>query len=277
MITKETSIWEAPTAVLDFETTGLSVEAGDRVVEVAIVRAEGLDDPNPEYYTELVYPEMEVPPSAWAIHGIDDNMLVAAPAFGEVIDSIERLLSGAVFVAHNAPFDRAFLERESWRLGREAPVIPFTVDTLPMARRLFGLPQCGLGALAQRMAIPLNNPHRALADATATFGIYRSMLAEIDPHREMNIGDLNEHIESMRRNGDGRSQFSRMLHSAARSGDKVEIDYTRIAGPGSLTVRRQITVQSFRPPIVDAWCHLREQPRVFRLDRIQRVQMVEAH
>ena len=277
MINRETSIWNAPIAVLDFETTGLSVEAGDRVIEVAIVRAEGIHDPDPERYTELVYPEMQVPPRAWAIHGIDDNMLMGAPAFSEVVDNIERLLDGAVFVAHNAPFDQAFLEREFWRMDREAPDIPLTIDTLPMARRLFGLPQCGLGALAQRMEIPLNNPHRALADAEATLGIFRSMLAEIDPAQNMTIGNLIDHIESMKRDGDGRSQFRRMLHSAARSGDKVEIDYTRIAGPGSLTVRRQITVQSFRPPIVDAWCHLRDQPRVFRLDRIQRVQMVEAH
>ena len=274
-LSRDTPVWEAPTAVLDFETTGLSAEGGDRVVEVAIIRSQGLDDPNPEAFQELVYPEMGIPASAWAVHGINDDMLMDAPSFDEVLPSIERLITDAVFVAHNARFDQDFLERECWRLGREGPKIHHTIDTLPMARRHFGLPRCALGALAQRMAIPLDNPHRAMADAMATLGIYRSMLCDIDPQHKMTIGDVIDHIEQMGREGQARSRFSRLLHAAARTGGRVEIDYTRIAGPGSLTQRRQITVQSFRPPIVDAWCHLREQPRVFRLDRIQRVEVIE--
>jgi len=276
-LSPDTLVWDAPTAVLDLETTGLSAEAGERVVEVAIVRINRFDDPEPERFEQLVYPNMAMPTVARAVHGIDDKMVVDAPTFAEVLPTVERMIKGAVFVAHNASFDKGFIERECWRLGREGPEIPCIIDTLPMARQHFGLPQCGLGALASRMDIPLKNHHRAMADANATLGIYRAMVSEIDPDHTMTVGELKAHINGMGRGGPERSRFKRILQLAARTGDRLEIAYTRISGPGALTTRRQITVQSFRPPIVDAWCHLREQPRVFRLDRIQRVERVEAH
>jgi DNA polymerase III epsilon subunit family exonuclease len=273
-LSRDTLVWDAPTAILDFETTGLSAVAGDRVVEVAIIRTQGLDDPDPKHFQDLVYPDMAMPAVARNIHGIDDEMVMDAPLFSEVLPTIERMLNGAVFVAHNTRFDLDFLKRECWRMDREPPKVKYIIDTLPMARRHFGLPKCGLSALAKRMNIPLTNHHRAMADVKATLGIYREMLQAIDPEKQMTVGEMNDHIEDMGRDGTARSRFSKKLHAAARNGDRVEIDYTRIAGPGSLTTRRQITVQAFRPPNVDAWCHLRDQARVFRLDRIQRVEIV---
>jgi len=269
-------VWEAPTAILDFETTGLSSAAGDRVAEVAIIRTEGLDDPDPLRWSSLINPGIAMPTRAWQIHGIDDDMLRAAPPFARVADQILEMVNGAVFVAHNAGFDLGFLERECERVDLAPPHIEHSVDTLPMARQRFGFPQCGLGALATRMEIPLNNAHRAMADADATLGIYRAMLQEIDPGRAMTVERLIAHIDGMHRSGAERGQLKSRISQAAHTGNRIEIDYTHVAGPGALTTRRQITVKSFRPPLVDAWCHLRDEPRIFRLDRIQRVEAVIA-
>jgi DNA polymerase III epsilon subunit family exonuclease len=269
------SIWEAPTAILDFETTGLSSSSGDRVVEVAIVRLEGLDDPAPQRLSSLINPGIPMPSRSQQIHGIDDNMVRDAPFFAQVEDSIHRMLDGAVFVAHNTSFDLGFLKTECNRLGLEPPDIQQIVDTLPMARQCFGFPQCGLSALARRMTIPLTNHHRAMADVDATTGIYRAMLESIDPDKTMTVERLIAHIKGMHRSGEERRQLKSRLSKAAKSGTRIEIDYTHVAGPGALRTRRQITVQSFRPPIVDAWCHLRDEPRIFRLDRIQRAELVQ--
>jgi DNA polymerase-3 subunit epsilon len=270
------NVWEAPTAILDFETTGLSSSAGDRVVEVAILRLDGLDDTAPKRFNSLVNPGVRMPSRAWQIHGIDDEMLSDAPLFAHVEDQIHRMLSGAVFVAHNTGFDLGFLRRECNRLGLEPPVIEQVVDTLPMARQRFGFPLCGLGALASRMSIPLTNHHRAMSDVQATLGIYRTMLEAIDPERQMSVERLIEHVAGMRRDGEERRQLKLRLSKAASSGCRIEIDYTHVAGPGALTTRREITVQSFRPPIVDAWCHLRNEPRIFRIDRIQRAEPIQS-
>ena len=270
----DTGIWAAPTAILDFETTGLSSTSGDRVVEVAILRLEGLDDPEPKRFSALINPGIPMPRRALEVHGIDDEMLKDAPLFAHVEDQVHRLLKGAVFVAHNTGFDLGFLSQECARLGLEPPPIDKIVDTLPMARQRFGFPQCGLGALASRMSIPLTNHHRAMADVEATFGIYRTMLFDIDPDRTMSVDRLIAHVDGMRRGGEERRALKTRLSKAAASGDRIQIDYTHVAGPGALTTRREITVQSMRPPLVDAWCHLRDEPRIFRLDRIQRAEPV---
>lgn len=266
----DTNIWNVPTAVVDFETTGLSAAGGDRVVEVAIVRAEGASDQTPTTYSQLINPQMVMPPRAQRIHGISDAMVGNSPTFGEKFREFSDLLDGAIFVAHNAGFDLEFLKRECHRAGLEPPNYCEVIDTLALARTVFGFPQCGLGALAQRMQQPLHSHHRALADATATFGIYRQMLESIDPDHVMTVRDIVSHVDDLRRGGKHRIAMKSLFKQAALKKLTVEIDYTKVGGEGGLKTTRQITVNALRPPHVQAWCHLRQQDRKFRLERIQR-------
>jgi DNA polymerase-3 subunit epsilon len=266
----DTNIWDVPTAVVDFETTGLSAAGGDRVVEIAIVRANGARDSNPETYTALINPGMAMPPRAQRVHGISDSMVSESASFGETIDHFRGLLDGAIFVAHNARFDVTFLHSECDQAGVSPPEYGQVVDTLGLARTVFGFPKCGLSALAERMQQPLHSHHRALADATATFGIYQQMLESIDPDHALTVRDLASHIDSMRRGGKDRIAMKSFFKQAALKKLTVEIDYTKVAGEGGLTTTRQITVNALRPPHVQAWCHLRQQERKFRLERIQR-------
>ena len=266
----DSNIWDVPTAVVDFETTGLSAAGGDRVVEVAIVRASGASDSSPQTYTQLIKPGMNMPPRAQRIHGISDSMLSDSPTFGEQFREFHKFVDGAIFVAHNARFDLEFLKRECHRAGLVPPRYGEVIDTLALARTVFGFPQCGLGALAQRMQQPLDSHHRALDDATATFGIYQQMLESIDPDRSMTVRDLVSHVNNLRRGGKGRVAMKSLFKKAALKNLTVEIDYTKVGGEGGLKTTRQITVNALRPPHVQAWCHLRQQDRKFRLERIQR-------
>lgn len=264
------SIWEVPTAVVDFETTGLSADGGDRIVEVAIVLGRGPADPNPTRFSQLINPGIPMPTRAQRIHGISDEMVATAPTFGESLTDFRELLTGAVFVAHNARFDLNFLEKESARAGTPTPAYDDVIDTLALARSVFGFPQCGLGALASRMQQPLHAHHRALADATATYGIYRKMLSCVDPNQAMTVRDLHTHMDNMSRGGKERIAMKTFFKRAASKKLTVEIDYTKVSGDGGLKTTRKITVNALRPPHVQAWCHLRQQDRKFRLERIQR-------
>ena len=273
-VLEDTNIWRIPVAFLDFETTGLSAENGDRVVEVAIIRANGFDDPDPIQFQRLVNPGTAVPESAVAIHGIDDSMLADAPPFSTVLGDVEQLLSGALVVAHHAPFDVGFLQAECNHANQPMVSHGPVLDTLRLARAIFGFPSCGLSSLAARMNVPLTNHHRALADCTATFSVCKKMLECVDPTRRLSVRMLNERIEQMTQGGTRRGEMRQLFRQAAREHSTLEIDYTRIQGEGSLKTTRRITVQAWHPPNVEAWCHLRNEKRVFRLDRIQQVRLL---
>ncbi len=265
------SLWTTPLAVVDVETTGLSAKQGDRVVELAIVRAEHLLDPEPREFSALINPDMAMPATAERIHGIGDHMLAGAPHFGGIVEPMASLLKGAIFVAHNARFDLGFIEAECERAQVNFPEHGPVVDSLRVARTLFAFPSCGLGPLSQRMAVDLSNHHRALADAQATLQVLKQMIATVDPHREQSVVGFLDFLTRMRKSGTARKQIKQQLRMAAKTKATLAIDYTKINGPGALTTTRRITVDTFQPPTIKAWCHTRGEQRVFRLDRIHRI------
>jgi DNA polymerase-3 subunit epsilon len=212
---------------------------------------------------------MAIPAASQRIHGIDGSMLAGAPHIARVLDSLAPMLDGAVFVAQNSPFDLGFLGAATARLGLpDLPVGP-VMCTLALARHVFALPKCNLAALAARTGVPQPDAHRALADAQTTLGVYRAFARDLIRDGVPTVSDLHSRIENRRKGGPARRRVLDALTAAFESGQRVTIDYTARLGVGALTSRRDITVQAVRPPYVDAWCHLRDQDRVFRLDRIQ--------
>jgi DNA polymerase-3 subunit epsilon len=153
-------------AVIDTETTGFSPAFGHVLVEVAVVRL--LDGTPGETWSALVDSGRPIPPDATAVHGITDGMVkqegippaVAAQRLREAC--AERPLA-----FHNAPFDLPFLVA-LLREQREPPLSGPVIDTLGLARGLFGAGGNSLGALAQRLRLPAGETHRALADALTT-------------------------------------------------------------------------------------------------------------
>jgi DNA polymerase III epsilon subunit-like protein len=204
-------------------------------------------------------------------------MLSKAPQFPVIADDIRGLLRDTVCVAHNAPFDTGFISATCTRYGISDPDYGPIIDTVKLARRHFGFPSCSLRNLTERMNLPLDNHHRALSDAYATYLLFQTMMKTIDPGRQLSVGELLTRTESLSPKGLARQAMKHQLREAVRSNLDVEIDYTRVRGPGDLTSTRRLSGISVDFPKVKAWCHLRNDERVFWIDRIHRVELLEAN
>ena len=166
--------------VLDFETTGLSPNQGDRAIEIGAVKLEGGEVV--DRFQELMHPGRRISRFIEDYTGITNAMLAEADPGEAVMTRFADWCGGADLVAHNASFDRRFLEAELAHLGRRPG--RFACSML-LARRLVPEAPChGLGALVEHLGIPNDGTfHRALADAEMTVGLWRILLARLqDEH-----------------------------------------------------------------------------------------------
>lgn len=255
--------------MFDLELTGLD-PSRDQIAEIAVVRIRGGEVV--DRWSSLVRPTVSMTPGAIAVCGLTDGILAGAPRFHELIPSLRERFSGAVWVAHNAPFDVGFLHRDFDRAG-ERLLPPVTLDTLEMARRLFAFRKNNLAALAEAFKVPLDRHHRAAADAEATAGVLLSMLRVIDPTGSVTVSDLNALLGALAPNSPLRLRQSRVLRDALRRRTSVWVDYQSTSDPAAGTLRREVAVWLLNLPYVQGWCYLRDGERVFRLDRMLSVRM----
>lgn len=154
---------------LDTETTGMSPAEGHRLVELA--RVSVVDGVLAEEWSTLVNPGRPIPPDATRVHGIRDDMVAGAPKSAEVGRLLRAACGDLPLVFHNAPFDLPFL----LHLFREAgapPLLNPVVDTLGLARGLFGTGSNSLAPLAQKLGVPAEFAHRALPDTRMTARVF---------------------------------------------------------------------------------------------------------
>jgi DNA polymerase-3 subunit epsilon len=157
-------MFERPIVMLDFETTGLSPDAGDRITEVAALRI--ADGRVVERYVSLVNCGVRVPSFITQLTGITQAMVDGAPPASDVVPALIDFIGNDVLAAHNASFDEKFLKAEGALLGH-ACRHGGLVCSLKLSRRVFpGLPSYKLGELSRGLGIRFNSrAHRAEADA----------------------------------------------------------------------------------------------------------------
>ena len=159
--------------IFDTETTGLKTEEGHRVTELGCVEVINMIPTGREFHT-LINPERDVPPDATAITGHTWELLKDQPLFVEVAETFLEFVGDSVLVAHNAPFDRGFINMELSRAGHpEIPASRFK-DTAAMARERFPGSPANLDALCKRFEISLESrtKHGALIDAYLLAEVY---------------------------------------------------------------------------------------------------------
>ena len=152
-----------PIAIIDFETTGISPNMGDRATEVAIVMLE--DGQVVDRFQSLMNAGVRVNGFITQLTGITNEMVQAAPPAEQVMREAARFVGGRPMVAHNAAFDKKFWQAELARCGQDG-AHPFAC-TLLLSRRLYPqAPNHKLGTLAALHHLPSSGrAHRALADA----------------------------------------------------------------------------------------------------------------
>ena len=158
------SVYDRPLVMLDFETTGLSPDMGDRITEVAALRIVGGEVT--ERYVSLVNCGVRIPAFITALTGITQDMVDGAPPARQVVPELIDFIGGDMLSAHNASFDEKFLKAEGARLGRTTGHAGL-VCSLKLSRRLFpGLASYKLGQLSRQLGIEFRGTaHRAEADA----------------------------------------------------------------------------------------------------------------
>jgi DNA polymerase-3 subunit epsilon len=161
--------------VLDTETTGLSADGGDRIIEIGCVEllSRKLTGNNKHFYLN---PERDSHEDALKVHGISNEFLRDKPKFAGVADELLEYLAGAEIIIHNAAFDVSFLNRELELLGRAAftTYVDRVTDTLAMAKEVYPGKRNSLDALCDRLGVDNSGRtlHGALLDAELLADVY---------------------------------------------------------------------------------------------------------
>lgn len=172
---------------VDTETTGMSPNDGHRLVEVARVAV--VSGALGEEWSTLIDPARPIPPDATRVHGISDAMVKGAPSAGEAGRLLRAACADLPLVFHNAPFDLPFL-LQLFRDANAPPLLNPILDTLGMARGLFGTGSNALGALAARLKLPAETAHRALGDTRTTARLFVELAGRWE--REKGVTSLLE-------------------------------------------------------------------------------------
>ena len=180
--------------VLDTETTGLSWERGNRVVEIGCIELVERR-PTGQRFQRYLNPGRELEPGAQEVTGLTLEFLSDKPVFGQVAGEFLDFIRGAELIIHNAEFDVGFLDYELGLLGAGYGRIrdhASVLDTLGLARERFPGQRNSLDALCRRLGVDYAHRklHGALLDAELLADVYLAMTA--------GQGDLGLSLEEAR-------------------------------------------------------------------------------
>ena len=165
-------------AFLDFETTGLSPQNGDRPTEVAVafVRSQRIVD----RFQSLINPDQRISDFIVDLTGITNSMVSSAPSAESVMRKLHGKIQDVPIVAHNASFDRKFLETELSRIGKHHG--NDICCSMRVARRIYpDAPNHKLGTLVDHAGLKFNGrAHRAMADAEMTARLWIEMEKQLE-------------------------------------------------------------------------------------------------
>jgi DNA polymerase-3 subunit epsilon len=175
--------------VVDLETTG-GAPADAGITEFGAVRIKG-GVVQAEFAT-LVNPGVPIPPFIASLTGITNAAVADAPRLEAVLSTFLEFASGAVLVAHNAPYDIGFLKGACAKLDIEWPD-PVVLDTVRLARQILPRDEvrdCKLATLARHFHAPVEPTHRALADARATVTVLHALIERVGSLGVSSLEDL---------------------------------------------------------------------------------------
>ncbi len=183
--------------VFDSETTGLHPSRGDALVSLSAVRVRRGKLLTTDTFHTLINPGMRIPRESIRFHGITDAMVVDAPDAGQALQQFTEYVGDAVLVAHNAAFDKKFLEIVANKF-QLPPLENPILDTLFLS---YGIHKefegHNLDALAERMGIEVQGRHTSMGDALATAKIFIRLLSLLGSRDIHTLGDAKGFCDRM--------------------------------------------------------------------------------
>jgi len=162
--------------VLDTETTGLSPQTGDRLVEIGCVELIN-HLPSGRHFHQYINPQRDMPEEAFRVHGLSAAFLNDKPLFADVVDDFLEFIGDGKLVIHNAPFDMGFLNHELERAKR-AKLSNEVLDTVMLARKVHPGSRVSLDALCKTYGIDNSKRtlHGALLDSEILAEVYLELI-----------------------------------------------------------------------------------------------------
>ena len=178
---------------LDIETTGLSFNGGDKIVEIACIETNDMI-PTSKTFHKLINPQRNVPQEAFKIHGFSNEFLKTKETFNLIADEFLEFIKNKTLIIHNATFDVGFLNHELKLLKKDVIKKENIIDSLELARGKFPGSPNSLDALCRKFNIDLSkrSKHNALLDCELLREVYINLLDAKEPKFIF----LNENIES---------------------------------------------------------------------------------
>ena len=179
--------------VFDVETTGLSIQGGDRIVEIAAVRVKDLKIV--DTFESLINPCQELSKEVQKIHSITNDMLKDAPTANQMLPHMLDFIRGGCLVGHNIKFDLNFLCFELSLIGRKLNEETPALDTLKMAKELLPhLTNFRLSHVAHFLGASSGIAHRALPDVKLTAQIMSRLLDLAEARHIGTFSKLHKHF-----------------------------------------------------------------------------------
>lgn len=174
--------------VLDIETTGLWINSGHRVIEVACIELEDYH-PTGRIFHRYINPLIaKMPQEAFEIHGIPLEFLWQHAPFYYVADSLVEFIAGSQLIIHNAKFDLGFINNELAIIKRP-PLQCQYIDTLSVARERYQNASNSLDGLCKRFNIDITHRkhHGALIDCALLATVYFELVGGRQPLMELPV------------------------------------------------------------------------------------------
>jgi len=171
--------------VFDTETTGLSFQGGDRMVEIGCVELVNRVETGRTFHA-YYHPERDMPAEAFAVHGLSATFLSDKPLFADAVEELIDFIGDDPLIAHNAGFDFSFLNGEMARCGRPLVCTTRMVDTLQIARSRHPGAKHTLDALCSRSGI--DRSHRVLHGALLDAQLLAQVYVELMGGRQIGLG-----------------------------------------------------------------------------------------
>jgi DNA polymerase-3 subunit epsilon len=178
--------------VLDTETTGLSPNRGDRIVDVACI--ELINKVPQRQFQRFINPEREVPAEAFNVHNLSTEFLKDFPVFDSIADEFLTFIEDSPLIIHNADFDMGFLNAELIRSGKPALGSDRALCTMQLARRRFPGQPASLDALCRRFGV--DNSHRVKHGALVDCELLAEVYLELSGGRQAGLALATVSVET---------------------------------------------------------------------------------